>query len=247
MAQFDRLSALTVTRIKDPGIYPDGGGLYLQVTVSAPNREPAKSWIYRYKLRGRERQMGLGSLREFGLKEARERVAECRRQRRDGIDPIEAQKAARAQAALEAARSITFKVCAERYIAGHKVAWRNEKHAHQWSATLERYAYPVIGAIPVQCIDTDLVLKILELIWTKKPETAGRVRGRIENILDWAAARGYRNGDNPARWRGHMENLLPKRSKVRRMRRSPITRSANSCRSCASKRGSLPTRLHSLF
>src|SRR5262249_26279470 len=114
-------------------------------------------------------------------------------------------------------KAMTFKECAERYIASHKPGWRNPKHAKQWPSTLEAYVYPVFGQLPVQAIDVGLVMKAVEPIWTTKPETAGRVRGRIESVLDWAAARGYRQGENPARWRGHLENLLPKKSKVRRV------------------------------
>ena len=112
---------------------------------------------------------------------------------------------------------MTFAACAERYIASHKVGWRNPKHAAQWPATLGTYVYPVFGSLPVQAVDVGLVMKAIEPIWVQKPETAGRVRGRIERVLDWATARGYRQGENPARWRGHLENLLPKKSKVRRV------------------------------
>ena len=138
-------------------------------------------------------------------------------QRHDGVDPIEKRRAERLEARLDAARAITFKECAARYIASHRAGWRNPKHAAQWQATLATYAEPVIGGLSVQAIDTALVLKVLEPIWTTKPETAGRVRGRVESILDWAKARGYRGGENPARWRGHLDKLLPARSKVRRI------------------------------
>ena len=116
------------------------------------------------------------------------------------------------QAKLDAAKAMTFEACAERYIAAHKAGWRNPKHAAQWPATLGTYVYPVFGALPVQAIDVGLVMKAIEPIWATKPETASRVRGRIESVLDWATARGYRQGENPARWRGHLENLLPKKS-----------------------------------
>src|SRR5262249_4124841 len=113
--------------------------------------------------------------------------------------------------------AMTFRECADAYIKAHRAGWRNGKHAAQWEATLATYAGPVIGTLPVQVIDTALVLKVLEPIWTAKPETAGRVRGRIESILDWAKVRGFRAGENPARWRGHLDKLLPARSKVRRV------------------------------
>jgi integrase len=207
-----RLSAVKVSKAKEPGKYPDGGGLYLQVTGDG-----AKSWIYRFMLGGRERQMGLGPLSAVGLADARTKAAECRALRQDGIDPIEARKATREQAALDAARTTTFKEAAMAYIGAHKAGWRNSKHVSQWAATLETYAHPTIGSLSVQAVDTAMVLKILEPIWSAKPETASRVRMRIENILDWAAVRGYRKGENPARWRGHLDHLLPAKTKVRRV------------------------------
>jgi integrase len=206
-----RLTALKVERAKRPGMYADGGGLYLQVT------QGGASWIYRYMLGGRAREMGLGPLALFGLSDARARALDARRLRHEGIDPIEARKAARMQARLDSARAMTFEQCAEAYIEAHRAGWRNAKHAAQWQATLTTYAEPIIGRLPVQAIDTALVLKVLEPIWTTKPETAGRVRGRIESILDWAKVRGYRAGENPARWRGHLDKLLPARGKVRRV------------------------------
>src|SRR6516164_5701702 len=159
--------------------------------------------------------MGLGPLSLYGLADARARALDARRKRHDGIDPIEARRAERARRRLDAAKAITFKQCAESYVGAHRAGWRNGKHAAQWSATLSAYANPVIGALPVQSVDTGLVLKVLEPIWTAKPETASRLRGRLESILDFAKVRGYRDGENPARWRGHLAKLLPARSKVR--------------------------------
>jgi len=208
-----KLTALAVDKSKRRGYYGDGGGLFLQVSVSG-----SKSWVFRFKEAGKLHEMGLGATHTIGLAEARERARECRRLRLDGIDPIEARKVARAQARLAAAKAVTFKNCAERYIASHQAGWRSLAHAAQWPSTLGRYVYPVFGSLPVQAIDVGLVLKALEPIWTAKPETAGRVRGRIESVLDWATSRGYRQGDNPARWRGHLENLLPTKSKVRRVK-----------------------------
>jgi integrase len=206
----DRLSALAVKRVSSPGMHPDGLGLYLLVGKSG-----SKSWIYRYRQGGRLRDMGLGPLHTVSLAEAREEALACRKLRREGRDPIEARKAKRAQAQLEAAKAMTFRQCAEAYIAAHEAGWRNPKHAAQWPSTLEANVYPVFGKLSVQSVDVGLVMKAIEPIWTVKPETAGRVRGRIESILDWAATRGYRQGENPARWRGHLENLLPKKTKVR--------------------------------
>jgi integrase len=217
MAATGKLKALQVAKLHKPGMYADGGGLYLQVTANAQDGEPAKSWIYRYMLRGKAREMGLGSLNTISLQQARDKALDCRRLRQERIDPIEARNAARAQGALEAAKSITFKQAATEYVRSHRAGWRNAKHAAQWSATLATYAEPKIGALSVQAIDTGLVLKVLEPIWTAKPETASRLRGRIEAILDWAKVRGYRVGENPARWRGHLDKLLPARNKVRRV------------------------------
>jgi integrase len=229
MAQIGRLNALKVDRAKEPGMYTDGGGLYLQVTVNARNGAPAKSWIYRYMLRGKAREMGLGPLSAIGLQEARVRATAARKLRHDGIDPIEARRAERAAAALDMAKALTFKECAESYVKAHRAGWRNSKHAAQWDATLKSYAEPIIGALPVQAVDTGLVMKVLEQevagragkpsapLWTARPETASRLRGRIEVILDWARVRGHRAGENPARWRGHLDKLLPARGKVRKV------------------------------
>ena len=207
-----KLTAMAVSQAKRRGYYGDGGGLFLQVSAGG-----AKSWVFRFKEAGRLREMGLGATHTIGLADARQRAQECRKARLDGRDPIAERKASRLAARLDEAKAITFKACAERYIAAHRAGWRNAKHAAQWAATLDTYVYPPFGELSVQAIDVGLVLKAIEPIWATKPETASRVRGRIESILDWAAARGYREGENPARWRGHLENLLPKRSKVRRV------------------------------
>jgi integrase len=213
--EIQRLTALRVEKLKGedspkPGMYADGGGLYLRVTS-----EGARNWVLRFMLDRRPRWMGLGPLALYGLQEARAKALDARRKRHDGIDPIEARRAERARQRLDAAKAITFKQCAEAYVTAHRAGWRNDKHAAQWSATLSSYAYPIIGALPVQAVDTGLVLKVLEPIWTVKPETASRLRGRLESILDFAKARDYRDGENPARWRGHLDMLLPARSKVR--------------------------------
>jgi integrase len=204
-----KLTTLRVERAKEPGMYGDGGGLYLRVT-----EDGAKNWVFRFMLGGRPRWMGLGPLALYGLQEARGKALDARRLRHEGIDPIETRRANRLRERLETAKAMTLKQCAESYIASHRAGWRNAKHAAQWEATLATYVYPAIGALPVQAIDTGLVCKVLEPIWTAKPETAGRVRGRVEAILDWAKARDYRAGENPARWRGHLDKLLPARSKV---------------------------------
>ena len=205
-----RLTALKVEKAKERGMYADGGGLYLRVTP-----EGTKNWVLRYMLDRKPHWMGLGPFPLYSLQEARARALDARRKRHEGIDPIEARRAERTRQRLDAAKAITFKQCAETYIASHSAGWRNEKHRYQWKATLKDYAYPAIGDLPVQAADTALVLKVLEPIWTAKAETAGRVRQRIESVLDWAKVRGYRDGENPARWRGHLDKLLPARSRVR--------------------------------
>jgi integrase len=161
--------------------------------------------------------MGLGSAELVSLADAREKALAARKLLLNGVDPIEEKKAARASAALEAAKGMTFESCAEAYIEAHKAEWRNAKHANQWGSTLKAYVYPIFGDLPVSRIDVGLVMKALEPIWTAKTETANRLRGRIEAVLDWATVRGYRQGDNPARWRGHLDSLLPRRAKVQKV------------------------------
>jgi integrase len=216
LRQIGRMSAVAVARATEKGMYHDGGGLYLQVAANG-----AKSWIYRYMLSGRAREMGLGPLHIISLSEARTRAAECRRLRLDGIDPIEARATKRDEAKLEAARSMTFDACARAYIDAHEAGWQNAKHREQWRNTLKTYASPEFGNLPVQAVDVRLIMKALEPIWHTKPETASRLRGRIEAVLDWATVRGFRNGENPARWRGHLDKLLPARSKVRKVEHHP--------------------------
>jgi integrase len=207
----ERLTAVKIqTKELAPGMYADGAGLYLRVTPGG-----ARNWVLRYMLHRKPRWMGLGPLSLYGLADARMRALDARRKRHDGIDPIEARRAERIRQRLEAAKAITFKQCAESYIASQRAGWRNVKHKYQWNQTLEQFVYPQIGSLPVQAVNTTLVLKVLEPIWTTKPETASRVRQRIENILDSAKARGYRDGENPARWRGHLDKVLPARSRVR--------------------------------
>jgi integrase len=172
-------------------------------------------------LKGRRREMGLGSLGVVGLAEARSSAGTCRRLLFEGIDPIENRKAQRTAARRDAANAITFEQCAERFVAAHRPSWRNAKHAKQWESTLATYTYPVFGQLAVDMIDTGLVMRVLEPIWVAKGETASRVRGRIEAVLDWAAAQGYRQSLNPARWKGHLENLLPKRARGRRTKHHP--------------------------
>jgi integrase len=208
----NKLTALKVTRARAPGLLNDGAGLSLRTGASG-----AKSWVYRFMLAGRAREMGLGSLKDVTLAEARELARECRRICKGGVDPIEARKARKAALRVEHATAMTFAECAERYIASHKAGWRSPKHAAQWPSSLAAYVYPIFGALPVQAVDVGLIMKALAPVWDEKPQTAGRVRGRIEAVLDYATASGYRQGENPARWRGHLENLLPKLSRLVRV------------------------------
>jgi integrase len=224
MRKINRLSPQDVTKKNEPGRYADGGGLYLQV-VSREGEDGkeqiTRSWLFRYMLNGQARHMGLGSVKTFSLQEARLRARAQRQMLADGVDPLGVRRGAEEAAKLDAARRITFRDAAERYIAAHKAGWKNPKHGTQWENTLATYAHPVIGNLPVASIDTGLVLKVLEPIWTEKTETASRVRNRIELVLDWARARGARTGENPARWRGHLDKLLAPRAKVAPVKHQP--------------------------
>jgi integrase len=202
----NRLTALAVKRTAKPGRYPDGLGLYLFVGPTGN-----KSWVFRYRRQGRLHDLGLGPLHTVSLAEARTKALECRKMLLDGIDPIEARRSGYAPAKA----AMTFEACAEAYIAAHRSAWRGTKSEIQWSASLRMYVYPIFGDLAVQAVDLPLIMRAIEPIWTAKPETASRVRQRIESVLDWATVRGYRQGENPARWRGHLDKLLPKKSKVR--------------------------------
>jgi integrase len=207
-----KLTALSVRRITKRGMHGDGFGLYLQVAEGG-----SKSWVLRFKIDGKPRHFGLGPLHSVGLSQARIRAADARRLLLDGHDPIATRHAARAAARLSAVSMLTFDECRDQYIAAHKSGWKNPKHAGQWLATLKTYASPVFGALPVAAIDTGLVVRVIEPLWTQKPETATRLRGRIESILDWSRVHGYRSGENPARWKGHLDHLLPARNKVQKV------------------------------
>lgn len=209
MAVIGKLTALKVRNAPE-GMHGDGGGLWLQV------KRGSRSWLFRYKspVFGRERLMGLGGVDVVSLAEARELAAENRRLLHAGKDPLEEK---RARAAESEADAVTFRQAAEGYIAAHAPGWRNAKHAEQWRNTLASYAFPEIGELPVRAIDTEAVLRILRPLWHTRPETARRLRGRIESVLGAAAARGWRSSDNPARWRGHLANLLPPRGDAERV------------------------------
>jgi integrase len=209
-----------LVRAGSPGHWCDGGSLYLKVGGSS-----SASWIFRYRRHGRLRDAGLGGVDTWSLAEARERARKFRQLLSDGLDPIDQRRAERDRAKVEAARAMTFRQCAESYVAAHQAEWKSAVHAKQWSTTLASYAYPVLGDLPVAAIDTALVMKALEPLWRVKPETASRVRGRIESVLDWATVRNYRAGENPARWKGRLANLLPGRTAAKAAKRRESGRS----------------------
>ncbi|KAE8440091.1 tyrosine-type recombinase/integrase [Vreelandella piezotolerans] len=194
-----------------PGKHEDGGGLRLVVSGGG-----AKKWVLRFTLKGKRREMGLGSFPDTGLADARRKAEHYRRLAKDGADPIQARDAEQQETSTP-----TFTSCAARYIQSHRRSWRNAKHARQWVSTLKTYARPVIGNMPVDEIDTQDIVSILNPIWTSKTETAKRVQGRIENVLDYASAHKYRDEANPARWRGHLDKLLAKPSRVKRVSHHP--------------------------
>jgi integrase len=208
----NKLSSLLVKKDLPPGLYGDGGGLYLQVSV-----QKTKAWVFRFTRAGVPRKMGLGPVsvkaddKRITLADARQKAAAARSLLIDGLDPIEARNALRTAQAAEQAKLMTFQQCATQCIADRAQGWKGgmeSKHGKQWVATLGSYAYPVIGRLSVAAIDQGLVLKIIKPIWQDKTETADRVRNRIEIVLDWAKVHGFRTGDNPARWKGHLDQVL---------------------------------------
>jgi integrase len=206
------LTAKKVERAKKPGRYRCGlvKGLLLQVTDTG-----AKSWVLRYELRGRERWMGLGSASEFSLKEARERARAARQLLADRIDPLVGKRAAEDAAKLAEARKLTFAEAARHYFNQHEAKWRSAKHREQFLSSLATFAFPVLGGMDVASIETRDVLRALESHWTGKAVTADRTRNRIEQVIDWAIVRGHRPpGTNPARWKGHLDQVLPAPRKV---------------------------------
>ena len=211
-----RLSALQVAKLSKPGLHGDGGGLTLQITTTG-----AKSWLLRYMMAGKPFGMGLGPTHTVSLAEARQKALDARKLLIEGINPLVVRRQNQIAGALASARMMTFDQCAEAYILAHKAGWKNAKHADQWTNTLNTYASPVFGHLPVAEIDTGLVVKCLSPIWESKTETASRLRGRIESVLGWATTSGYRTGENPARWKGHLDNLLATISKSSRTKHHP--------------------------
>ena len=221
-----KMSAVAVSKIKNPGYHRDNGdggarGLYLQVT-DAKGGGVSRSWIYRFvsPITGKPRWMGLGPADVIGLAKARELARSAREAVVLGGDPIEARREREAAQRVASARALSFGKCAADYISQHSAGWKNRKHIAQWKATFEgdAAATKLINGLPVAAIDTALVLKVLRPIWNEKPETASRVRGRIERVLAWATVSEYRQGENPARWRGHLKEMLPAKSKIHKVK-----------------------------
>jgi integrase len=245
MRYTNRLTPLSVSRIKTPGLHHDGGGLYLQVTIGAGG-VVNRSWIMRYMLDGKARKMGLGPVSLVSLPEARERALAARKAvHLDHVDPREVRDQERAARRAEVARAMSFEECARAYIEAHQSSWSNARHRKQWPETLQAYVYPAIGPLPVASIDTPLILKVLEPLWRDKQETAARVRARIERVLSWATVRGYRQGDNPARWRGHLQHMLARRSKrgIRHLAAMPYGELAGFMRELRQREGVAPRAL----
>ncbi|AIV65360.1 tyrosine-type recombinase/integrase [Burkholderia pseudomallei] len=212
------LGALAVSRLKYPGSYPVGkvAGLYLQVSSAT-----ARSWILRVKVGDRRREIGLGSYPAVSLKDAHARAQAERDKIKAGIDPVLERKAAESALRVAQASEITFAEAARQFIHSRLQAWKNAKHADQWRNTIAEYAEPVLGKMLVRHITREHVLQVLDPIWTTKTETASRLRGRIENVLDWARVKGYREGENPALWRGNLDQLLAKPSAIATVRHHP--------------------------
>src|SRR5258708_5887189 len=239
------MARTTINRLSDrkvrtakPGMHPDGGGLYLRVTEGNQDGDGTRTLnrycLFRYASRvpfkgkherdgkpGDDRQIGIGPLDTISLAQARSVARECREQLLAGLDPIEEREKAKRKSAAATAKTITFAKAAETYIASHEAGWRNDKHRKQWTTSLKTYAYPVIGHLAVREIDIGLIMQVLQPMWTVKPETASRVRGRIERVLGWCKVNGYRDGENPARWTDNLDQLLPARGKVRKVEPHP--------------------------
>jgi integrase len=209
---YKRLTDRKIAATKTASRLADGDGLYLIV-----ENESSKHWVFEYQLNGTRRYMGLGSARFKSLAEARQDVAEYRKLKSKGIDPLLHNRATRAAEALETAKAVTFKEAAARYMDANRAGW-DSRHAQQWQSTLEQYAYPIFGHLSVQAIDMELVLAVVQPIWVSANVTATRIRGRIEKVLDWATTMKLRTGENPARWQGHLANTLPKPKKIHRVK-----------------------------
>lgn len=212
------LGALAVSRLAAPGMHPVGkvAGLNLQISKTG-----ARSWILRVVVGDRRREIGLGAYPAVGLKEAHAKAQAERDKIRDGIDPVLARREAESRLKASQALEMTFADAAERFIAAKSAEWKNVKHAAQWVSTIQQHANPTIGSVNVRHIGREHVMQVLEPIWRTKTETASRLRGRIESVLDWARVRGYRAGENPAAWRGNLDQLLPAPNKTKTVRNHP--------------------------
>ncbi len=213
--QKNRLVPVSVARLKEPGLHADGLGLFLRIGPSG-----SKSWVFRYRNGKKEdgrvirREMGMGAYPTISLAEAREGAAQARKQRAHNVDPLEVKMERRQAAKIEAAKRMTFEQAARNYIIGNAPGWRSAQHTKEWSTSLEKHIYPALGSLPVAAITTELIVSTLTPIWNRVPETSSRLRGRVEKILDWARVSGYRSGENPARWKGHLDQIFKSRAKL---------------------------------
>lgn len=212
----NKLKHTQVKAAKETGRVSDGGGLYLQISKTG-----TKSWLFRFKLHGKTHEMGLGSFNDYDLTEARDKRDAARKLVKEGINPIKQRDKERREAQAKEQSSKTFKECAEEYLETQKSEWKSTVHYNQWNNTLRDYAYPIFGEWPVDHVNLEAVKQVLNPIWHTKTETADRLRGRIERILDWARIEGYRTGENPARWRGHLKIIFPTPSKIKRVKHHP--------------------------
>lgn len=206
MGKAKEMGALEVSRITRRGMNFVGGVAGLGLNVNAGG---SRSWVFRARVAGIRRDMGLGGYPDVPLAKARELARNAREKIRSGIDPIEEGRSARSALIAARASAVSFSKATQQYLEAHEAAWSNPKHRQQWENTLSTYAGPKIGQLLVRDIELPHVLSVLEPIWREKTETASRLRGRMESVLDWASARGYRTGPNPARWKGHLDKLLP--------------------------------------
>ena len=207
--QINKLTDRGVKAQKKRGRYADGNGLYLQVSKSG-----SKSWLFRYMMDGKAREMGLGSTTTITLSEARDDALECRKLLKEGIDPIKDRNNRIAKTKSDNKDVLSFQKATEEYLKAHSASWKSVRHGDIWHSSVKRYAYPELGSMPVNIIERGHIMRVLEPIWIEKTETAKKLRGRLETILDWATVQDFRKGENPARWRGHLDKLLPKPSEI---------------------------------
>jgi hypothetical protein len=223
-----RLSARKVATARPPKgrravMIADGGNLFLQVSTGKDGHV-RRSWVFQYELAGKRGWMGLGPTHTFSLHEARDKAKQLRQQLKGGIAPLAAKAEQAQQQRLEAAKAMTFGQCVDAYLETHDAAWKNARHAAQWRMTLTEYCQE-IADLPVKSIDTDLILRVLTPIWKTKTTTADRLRGRIERVLSWAKGRGLRSGENPARWQGHLDEMLAAPGKIAKIKHFSALRS----------------------